>query len=143
MMQISEKGLDLIRGSEGLSLKAYVCPAGILTIGYGHTGPDVTAHLTITQDQANQLLRQDVARFESSVNEFVPLSMTQGMFDALVSFAYNLGAGALKSSTLLKKLIAGDKAGAADEFLRWNKANGQVLKGLTVRRESERKLFLA
>ncbi|NTW70497.1 MAG: lysozyme [Chlorobiaceae bacterium] len=142
-MQISEKGLDLIRGSEGISLKAYVCPAGILTIGYGHTGPDVTAHLTITQDKANQLLRQDVARFESAVNELVAVPMTQGMFDALVSFAYNLGAGALKSSTLLKKLMEGDKAGAADEFLRWNKANGQVLNGLTVRRESERKLFLA
>jgi len=142
-MQISENGLDLIRGSEGLSLKAYVCPAGILTIGYGHTGKDVTPHLVITQDQANQLLRQDVARFETSVNELVTVPMTQGMFDALVSFAYNLGAGALQSSTLLKKLNAGDKAGAADEFLRWNKANGQVLKGLTVRRESERVLFLS
>jgi lysozyme len=143
MMQCSEKGLDLIRKYEGLQLAAYVCPAGKLTIGYGHTGPDVKAGQKIDVARANELLIKDVQRFEVAVNEMVKVPMTQGMVDALVSFSFNLGAGSLKSSTLLKKLNAGDREAAADEFLRWNKANGKVLAGLTARRESERKLFLA
>jgi lysozyme len=143
MMQTSEKGLDLIRKYEGLQLVAYVCPAGKLTIGYGHTGPDVKAGQKIDEVRADELLIKDVQRFEGSVNELVRVPMTQGMFDALISFTFNLGAGSLKSSTLLKKLNADDVAGAADQFLRWNKANGKELAGLTARRQSERKLFLA
>jgi lysozyme len=143
MMQVSEKGLDLIRSSEGLRLTAYLCPAGKLTIGYGHTGPDVKAGMTITKDQANQLLIQDTKKFADAVNEMVTVPITQNMFDALVSFTYNLGPQNLRDSTLLKKLNAGDKQGAADEFLKWNKSNGKVLDGLTARRESERELFLA
>jgi lysozyme len=142
MMQTSEKGLDLIRKYEGLRLAAYVCPGGKLTIGYGHTGPDVTPGKKINAEQANALLVKDVQRFESAVESLVTVPMTQGMFDALISFSFNLGAGSLKSSTLLKKLNADDLDGAADEFLKWNKAKGKVLAGLTARRESERELFL-
>ena len=120
-----------------------MCPGGKLTIGYGHTGPDVTSGKKITAEQANALLVKDVQRFESAVNELVKAPMTQGMFDALISFSFNLGAGSLKSSSLLKKLNADDLEGAADEFLKWNKAKGKVLAGLTERRESERELFLA
>ncbi len=143
MMQTSEKGFDLIRKYEGLQLAAYVCPGGKLTIGYGHTGPDVTEGRRINAEEANALLEHDVERFERAVNELVRVPMTQGMFDALISFSFNLGAGSLKSSTLLKKLNADDREGAADEFLKWNKAKGKVLAGLTARRESERELFLA
>ncbi len=142
-MQTSESGLDLIRKYEGLQLAAYVCPGGKLTIGYGHTGADVTTGKKIDAEEANALLRKDVQRFEKSVNELVMVPISQGMFDALISFSFNLGAGSLKSSTLLKKLNADDREGAADEFLKWNKAKGKVLAGLTARRESERELFLA
>jgi lysozyme len=143
VMKISENGLDLIRKYEGLRLEAYICPAGILTIGYGHTGSDVTAGLKIDNAQADALLSKDVERFEKSVNDLVKVPMTQGMFDSLVCFAFNLGAGSLKSSTLLTKINANDAKGAADEFLRWNKAGGKVLAGLTARRESERGIFLS
>ena len=143
MMQTSESGLDLIRKYEGLQLAAFVCPGGKLTIGYGHTGADVTTGKKIDAEEANALLRKDVQRFEKSVNELVMVPISQGMFDALISFSFNLGAGSLKSSTLLKKLNADDREGAADEFLKWNKAKGKVLAGLTARRESERELFLA
>jgi len=142
-MQTSEKGFDLIRKYEGLRFAAYVCPGGKLTIGYGHTGPDVYEGWKIDAEEANELLEHDVQRFERSINELVHVPMTQGMFDALISFSFNLGAGALKGSTLLKKLNADDREAAADEFLRWNKAGGKVLAGLTARRESERELFLA
>ncbi len=142
-MKIGEQGLDLIRKYEGLRLKAYICPGGKLTIGYGHTGIDVKPGMTIDNAQADALLLKDVERFEKSVNDMVDVEMTQEMFDALVCFAFNLGAGSLKSSTLLKKLNANDKLGAAEEFLKWNKAQGKVLKGLTARRQGERTLFLA
>lgn len=140
-MQISENGLDLIRKFEGLRLETYDCPGGKLTIGYGHTGSDVKPGLKISAEKATALLKEDVKRFEKSVTEMVTIPMTQGMFDALVSFSFNLGAGKLQSSTLLKKLNAADKQGAAEEFLKWNKANGEPLAGLTARRNGERELF--
>lgn len=142
-MQISESGLDLIRHYEGCKLVAYRCPANVLTIGYGHTGPDVKEGMKIDIFDANRLLRQDVAKFEAAVNEMVNVQLTHGQFDALVSFAFNLGAKALKSSTLLKKLNAGDYDGALGEFIRWNKATGRVLAGLTARRESEQEQFIS
>lgn len=142
-MQTSEKGLDLIRKYEGLRLVAYVCPGGKLTIGYGHTGPDVTTGKKIDEEEADALLLKDVQHFENAINGMVSVPISQGMFDALISFSFNLGAGSLKSSTLLKKLNADDRKGAADEFLKWNKAKGKVLAGLAARRESERELFLA
>lgn len=140
-MKISNKGIDLIKQFEGCKLTAYKCPAGVWTIGYGHTAT-AKQGMTITQAKAIELLRNDLARFEAGVNTYVKVQINQNQFDALVSFSFNVGTGALKTSTLLKKLNAKDFKGAADEFLRWNKSNGKVLAGLTKRREKERELFL-
>lgn len=142
MMQISNAGLDLIKQFEGLYLKAYRCPAGVPTIGYGHTA-GVAMGQTITQQQADDYLRRDVRQFERAVERLVSVPLTQGQFDALVSFAFNLGEGALAQSTLLRLLNAGDYAGAAAQFDRWNKAGGRVLPGLVRRRAAERALFEA
>ena len=140
MMQISKAGLDLIKQFEGLYLKAYRCPAGVPTIGYGHTA-GVAMGQTITQQQADDYLRRDVRQFERAVARLATVPLTQGQFDALVSFAFNLGEGALAQSTLLRLLNAGDYAGAAAQFDRWNKAGGRVLPGLVRRRAAERALF--
>lgn len=142
MMQISKAGLDLIKQFEGLYLKAYRCPAGVPTIGYGHTA-GVAMGQTITQQQADDYLRRDVRQFERAVARLVTVPLTQGQFDALVSFAFNIGDGALAQSTLLRLLNAGDYAGAAAQFDRWNKAGGRVLPGLVRRRAAERALFEA
>ena len=145
-MNISKVGLDLIKSFEGCQLKAYKCPAGVWTIGWGTTEPinGIKPHegMIITQQQADELLIKNLKGYENAVNKYVTYCINQNQFDALVSFAYNCGNGALKTSTLLKKLNAGDVQGAANEFLRWNKSNGKVLNGLTRRREAERKLFL-
>ncbi|WP_114413912.1 lysozyme [Kosakonia sp. AG348] len=146
MMQISDKGIALIKQFEGLRLTAYQDGVGVWTIGYGWTQPvdgkSIRAGMTIKEETAERLLRTGLVCYEGDVSKLVKVKLTQGQFDALVSFAYNLGARALSTSTLLKKLNAGDYRGAADEFLRWNKAGGQVLTGLTRRREAERALFL-
>lgn len=140
------RGIELIKEFEGCRLTAYKCPAGVWTIGYGHTGTvdgkAVASGMTITAAKATQLLKSDLAKFEAAVNSYVTAPITQNMFDALVSFTYNCGAGALKSSTLLKKLNARDYDGSAAEFPKWNKAGGKVLNGLVRRRERERQLFL-
>lgn len=142
-MNIGPKGIELIKEFEGCKLTAYKCPAGVLTIGYGHTGKDVTEGLTITQEEATELLYDDLVRFEDGVNRLIAeLDITQGMFDSLVSFAYNLGLGALAQSTLLKKLKQGLVFETADEFARWNKVNGVESSGLTRRRKAEAELFL-
>lgn len=140
-MKISEKGLDLIRSFEGLELKAYKDSVGVLTIGWGSTGSHVKVGMVITKGQAEDLLKQDVSRFEKGVNDLVKVPLTQNQFDSLVSFSFNLGLGNLKSSTLLRKLNASDYSGAANEFLRWNKAGGKVLNGLTRRRQAEKDMF--
>lgn len=146
-MQISENGIALIKRFEGCSLTAYRCPAGVLTIGFGWThavdGKPIRPGMTIDQATADRLLKAGLVSFENDVLKIVKVKLTQGQFDALVSFAYNVGSRALSTSTLLKKLNAGDYKGAADQFLRWNKAGGKVLKGLTRRREAERELFLS
>ncbi len=141
MLKPSPLCLDNIRHFEGLRLKAYKCPAGVWTIGYGSTGPGITAGLTWTLDQAKDRLKKDVETFAAGVAKIAG-TCTQGQFDALVSFAYNVGLGALKSSTLLRKHLAGDYAGAAREFAKWNKAGGKVLAGLTTRRVAETALYL-
>ncbi|MGR2664258.1 lysozyme [Chromobacterium haemolyticum] len=141
-MKTSNAGIMLIKSFEGLKLVAYKCPAGIWTIGYGHTGPDVTPGQVITQAQADALLARDLERFEAGVSRLVSVQLNQNQFDALVSFAYNLGLGALQGSTLLRLLNAGDYAGAAAQFPRWNKASGKELPGLTRRRAAEQALFL-
>jgi lysozyme len=139
-MKISQSGIDLIKRFEGCRLKSYLCPAGVWTIGYGHTA-GVRKNQIITSDQASAMLMSDLLQFERAINAMVAVPLKQGQFDALVSFAFNLGSGALASSTLLRKLNSGDFKGAADEFLRWNKAGGKVLEGLVRRRAAERQLF--
>lgn len=142
-MKIGAKGVKLIKEFEGLELKAYKDSVGVVTIGYGSTGDHVFMGQTITEAQAEALLRKDIARFEKGVDDLVKVPLTQNQFDALVSFSFNLGLGNLKSSTLLRKLNSLDYAGAANEFVRWNKAGGVVMKGLTRRREAEKALFLS
>lgn len=140
-MKTGEKGLALIKHFEGLRLRAYQCSANVWTIGYGHTA-GVRPGDAITPEQADAFLRQDVSDSEHSVSRFVRVPLTQCQFDALVSFVFNLGAGNFRTSTLLKKLNAGDYSGAADEFSRWINAGGKPLPGLARRREAERLLFL-
>ena len=143
MMKISQAGVDAIKAFEGLRLDAYKCPAGIPTIGYGSTGSHVSMGMSITEEYAEVLLREDIERFERCVNEYVTVELTQYMFDALVSFAFNLGCGALKRSTLLKRVNVNRKEDAANEFLRWDNAGGRKLAGLTRRRNEEREMFLS
>ncbi|MBT1890053.1 lysozyme [Enterobacter roggenkampii] len=146
-MQTSEKGIALIKEFEGCKLTAYQDSVGVWTIGYGWTQPvdgkPIRAGMVIKQETAERLLKTGLVSYESDVSRLVKVGLTQGQFDALVSFTYNLGARSLSTSTLQRKLNAGDYAGAADEFLRWNKAGGKVLNGLTRRREAERALFLS
>lgn len=139
-MHTSQKGLDLIKSFEGLRLSAYKDVVGVVTIGYGTTA-GVKMGDTITKECAEELLREDVKRFEAQVLRLVKVPLTQGQHDALVSFVYNLGAGNLSNSTLLRLLNAGDYAGAAAQFDRWNKAGGKTLAGLVRRRAAERALF--
>ncbi|MNL10554.1 Lysozyme RrrD [compost metagenome] len=131
-----------IKTAEGLRLTAYKDGGGVWTIGYGHTGADVREGLTIPLSEAERLLTRDLRVAENHVNGAVKVKLTQNQFDALVSFVYNVGGEAFRSSTMLKKLNTGDYLGAADQFPRWNKDNGKVVDGLTNRRREERELFL-
>ena len=142
-MNTGNAGISLIKSFESLSLKTYVCPGGKLTIGYGHTGSDVVPGMVISEDQADQLLMGDLAGFAKAVSNAVHVPLGQNQFDACVSLCFNIGTGNFTSSTLVKMLNADDTAGAADQFLRWNRSNNQILQGLTRRREAERALFLA
>lgn len=143
-MKISQTGLDLIKHFEGLSLKAYKCPAGVWTIGYGTTGvAEARSGVTITKERAEQLLTDDVEKFSKQVWLLVKdVVVNQHQFDALIAFAYNVGIGAFKTSTLLKKLLQKDYTGVSKEFLRWTKAKGKELPGLVKRRRAESLLFL-
>lgn len=144
-MNVSPAGRHFIGLHEGLGLAAYRCPAGIWTVGYGHTTaagpPTVTAGMSITREEADAILARDLKRFEDGVLRLVTVPLAQHEFDALVSFAFNVGEGALGRSTLLRKLNAGDRAGAAAQFAAWNKAGGRALPGLTRRRAEERAMF--
>jgi lysozyme len=141
ILDYSSAGLAMTEGFEGLELTAYQDIVGVWTIGYGHTGPDVTPGLKITQAQAVILLKGDVASAVACVNHAVKVPLTQNQFDALVDFAFNLGNGALLGSTLLKLLNQKNYAGAQAEFAKWNRAGGKVNAGLTRRRAAEAKLF--
>jgi GH24 family phage-related lysozyme (muramidase) len=142
-VKISEAGLSLIKSFEGCVLTAYLDAVGIWTVGYGHTGPSVHRGLTITQKLAEDILAQDVRRFELGVLNNVKVNLNQNEFDALVSFSFNVGVNALKNSTLLRLLNDGaDRSIVAAEFLRWNKGGDKVLEGLTRRRQAEKALFL-
>jgi lysozyme len=131
----------LIKSFEGLELRAYKCPADVLTIGYGSTGPHVKPNMVITEKQAEDLLRQDLVRFERAVTRLVTVPISQNQYDALVSFTFNLGEGNFSRSTLLKRVNARDFSGAQREFAKWNRAGGVVLAGLTRRRAAEARLF--
>lgn len=148
-MRINQETLDHIKSSEGLRLKAYPDPGtggDPWTIGYGHTSragpPDVVRGMTITAAQAEDILRADIEKFSLGVEALIKVPVNENQFGALVSFAFNVGVGAFRSSTLLRKLNAGDYAGAANEFLKWTKADGKTLPGLVIRRKGERSLFL-
>jgi len=149
MKKTNARGIAIIKEFESLKLTAYLCPAKVWTIGWGHT-KGVREGDRITLEQAEALLADDLAGFERDVEELVRVPVTDNQFSALVSFAFNVGsdmnhddiAQGLGDSTLLRKLNAGDTAGAAAEFLRWNRAGGKVLSGLTRRRKAERELFL-
>ena len=140
-MKTSKKGIELIKKYEGLKLKAYKCPAGVWTIGYGHT-KNVKQGDTITEKQAEILLIYDLNDFENCIKKNVRIPLSQNQFDALVSLCFNIGCGNFLKSTLLKKLNEGKIAEAAKEFLKWNKADGKELAGLTKRRQEEMELFL-
>ncbi|QJP10448.1 lysozyme [Pseudomonas multiresinivorans] len=139
-MRTSERGVSLIKAFEGLRLDAYQDSVGVWTIGYGTTR-GVKRGMTISKAEAERLLTEDIGRFEPEIARLVKVPLTQGQWDALTSFTYNLGAANLESSTLLKLLNAKDYAGAAEQFPRWNKAGGKVLPGLVKRRAAEQAMF--
>ena len=141
-MKTSERGIELIKCHEGLRLKAYRCPAGVWTIGYGHTR-DVTEGSVITKDKATVFLKSDLKSAENIVN--VALSgINQNQFDALVSFVFNVGSGNFLKSTLLKKIKAKPTdAAIREEFMKWILAGGKVLPGLEKRRKDEADIFFS
>jgi lysozyme len=158
-MNISAKGIELIKHHEGLRFKPYRCPANLWTIGVGSVMYPEQAKLPMaermnvplrpednrvwTKEEVDGILRFDLARFERGVAQFCPVPLTQGMFDGLVSFSFNVGNGTLQRSTLRQKLLRGDKAGAAEELLKYCMAGGKILKGLQNRRIDERAMFLS
>jgi lysozyme len=145
-MKFSDNGLELLKVLEGFRAKPYADSGGKMTVGYGHLivpGDGVGGNDDIiTVSKATELLSNDVSRTVGGVNNSVTSTITQNQFDALVIFAYNVGIGAFSKSTLLRMLNAGDVAGAAEQFLRWDKVNGVSVSGLHNRRLAEQKLFL-
>lgn len=137
---LSEAGIELIKKFEGLRTNAYRCPAGVWTIGFGHT-KTAKPEMMISHLQAESLLKKDLSYFEEAVTRLVKVPLTQGQYDALVSFAYNCGVEALRVSSLLKYLNKGQYNLAALQFNRWTRANGKVLPGLVTRRKAEYQLF--
>ena len=142
-MKTSDKGIALIKAHEGLRLNAYLCPAKVWTIGYGHTSaagePVVREGMRITRAEANSILLRDLGKFEERVNRLVKVPLTQGQFDALVSFDFNTGK--LHSSSLLKKLNAGEHSRVPAQLMRWTKGGGKELAGLVRRRRDEAELW--
>jgi len=157
-MQTSLKAIELIKHHEGVRFRPYRCPARLHTVGVGHVMYPEQGKLKVenrdefllrpednrvwTKDEVNAILRNDLARFERGIYTLFPVNLSQGMFDSLVSFSFNCGLGTTQRSTLRQKVLRGDKAGAADEFLKYTKGGGKVLPGLVKRRQDERALFL-
>jgi lysozyme len=141
-MRTSSKGVALIQSFEACALKAYTDQRGVWTIGWGHTGPEVVQGLVWTQQQADNQFILDLHRTETAVMNTVDIALTQPEFDALVSFTYNVGAGAEANSTLVRLLNAGNIQAAADQFLLWDHVNGVPNAGLARRRAAEQALFL-
>jgi len=158
-MQISEKCLKMLQHHEGIRQKPYRCPAKLWTVGCGHVLYPRQAQIkleerdsfpleerdnrTFSMDEVNEIMKNDLNRFERGVEKYCPVKLTQGQFDALVSFSFNLGIGTLQRSTLRQKVIRGEMEEAAEEFLKYTLAGGKVLKGLVTRRNDERALFLS
>lgn len=140
-MKISQKGTAFICEFEGLEKEAYQDVVGIWTIGYGHTGPEVKKGMVITESAAVDILKKDLEKFEKDISRLVKVPLTQDQFDALMSFVYNVGAGNLQSSTLLKLLNQGNYEAVPTQMLRWNKAGGKEVAGLTRRRAAEGQLW--
>ena len=141
-MKMGEKGIDLIKHFEGFSPTVYRCPSGVATLGYGSTHGITMDSPPITEEEGLELLMLDIAKFERGVNRLIDVPLNQNQFDALTSFAFNLGNGSLQASTLRKKVNREDYEGAVDEFPRWVFAGGRRLNGLVKRRYAERALFL-
>jgi len=139
-MRTGRDGVELIRHFEGCRFDAYLCPAGVWTIGYGHTA-DVKEGDSIDQEAAEAFLIEDLEKFEQAVMRLVEVPLTQQQFDALVSWTFNLGAGNLAESTLLRKLNNYQYAEVPEQMMRWVRAGGQVLDGLVRRRAAEAALF--
>ena len=140
-MNISKRGIDLIKSFEGCKLTSYKCPAGVWTIGWGTTGPTIVSGLKWSQEQADSAFEKHLAEFSQGVTDLLKVPVTQSQFDALVSFAYNVGLGALRKSTLLRLLNSGDYSGAAGEFGKWINKGTDFEAGLRRRREAERQLY--
>ncbi|WP_421216624.1 lysozyme [Aeromonas jandaei] len=144
-MVTSNNGIEVMHFFESCKLNSYPDPGSKdgrpWTIGWGHTGPEVVMGLSWTQKMADDTFRKDLEYFEQGILSMVKVPLAQGHFDALVSFAYNIGLGSLRSSTLLKKLNAADYSGAALEFRKWNKNDGKIMRGLSRRRAAEEGLF--
>ena len=158
-MNVSEKAIEVIKHHEGVRQKPYRCPAKLWTVGVGHVLYPEQGKLPMDQrdafnikiedfrvfsmEEVDAILRADLDRFERGVERYITVPLTQGMFDALVSFSFNVGLGTLQRSTLRQKLNRGDKEGAADELLKYCMAGGKILRGLQNRRIDERALFLS
>lgn len=156
-MKVSQKCIQQIKQDEGVRNKAYQCPALLWTIGVGHVIDPNHAKVpfadrkqlpiptgwdrVLSNDEIDEILRKDLTRFEAGVLRLIKVPMTQGQFDALVSFSFNVGLGNLQNSTLRMKVNRGDYEGAAEQFLVWTKAGGKVLKGLVIRRTHEKEMF--
>ena len=138
MRHITQNGIDLIKRFEGFSRTVYFCPAGYPTIGFGHVvKPYEDFSAGIDEAQAEELLRQDAVIAERAVLRLISVPVTDGQFDALVSFTYNLGGGALQRSTLRRKINREEHADVPEQFMRWVWAGGRKLKGLVRRRKAE------
>ena len=140
-MRNIDEALEVIKKFEGCKLEAYQDAIGVWTVGYGHTGYDVHEGLKITQEQADQLLRDDLAHVCTTIDDYVTVPLNDNQFSALASFTFNVGVGNFLHSGLLKHLNAGEPKSAMQSLLQWNKAGGKVLEGLTSRREDEKELF--
>lgn len=157
-MNLSDKAIAMIKHHEGVRQKPYRCPAKLWTVGVGHVLYPEQGKLKIedrdsinlriedfrifSMEEVDAILKSDLARFERGVVQFCPVPLTQGQYDALVSFSFNVGLGTLQRSTLRQKVLRGDMEGAAEELLKYCKAGGKILKGLENRRKDERALFL-
>lgn len=140
---MNKYAIKLIQSFESCRLEAYQDGGGVLTIGWGHTGNDVFPGLKITQQQADDLFIKDLSKFEDGISKLVKIPLSDQKTGALICLSYNIGLSALSNSTLLKMVNNGQTFLAANEFLKWDHDNGKVIKGLTNRRQAERKLFLS